>query len=107
MSKEERDYALFLEDILHAIEKIEVYTKDLSYDEFCGSSMVADAVIRNFEVIGEATKNIPKKIQERCPDVEWKEAASFRDVLIHDYFGIDLEAVWDTIEINIPLAQTR
>ncbi|MBW1759473.1 MAG: DUF86 domain-containing protein [Deltaproteobacteria bacterium] len=102
MSNKKRDYILFLEDILQAIEKIEIYIKDLSYDEFCGNSMVTDAVIRNFEVIGEATKNIPKKIKERYPDVEWKEAAGFRDVLIHDYFGIDLEAVWDTIKINIP-----
>jgi len=62
--------------------------------------MVADAVIRNFEVIGEAIKNIPKEIQEKYTSVEWKEAAGFRDVLIHDYFGIDLEAVWDTIKIN-------
>ncbi len=102
MSKEERDYTLFLVDILQAIEKIEIYTKDLSYDEFCSNSMVVDAGIRNFEVIGEAIKNIPKEIQEKYTSVEWKEAAGFRDVLIHDYFGIDLEAVWDTIKINIP-----
>lgn len=102
MSKEERDYTFFLEDILQAIEKIEIYTKDLSYDEFCSNSMVVDAVIRNFEVIGEAIKNISKEIQEKYTSVEWKEAAGFRDVLIHDYFGIDLEAIWDTIKINIP-----
>ena len=58
--------------------------------------------LRNFEVIGEAIKNISKEIQEKYTSVEWKEAAGFRDVLIHDYFGIDLEAVWDTIKINIP-----
>jgi len=85
MSKEERDYTFFLEDILQAIEKIEIYTKDLSYDEFsydefCSNSMVVDAVIRNFEVIGEAIKNIPKEIQEKYTSVEWKEAAGFRDV---------------------------
>lgn len=70
MSKEERDYNLFLEDILQAIEKIEIYTKDLSYDEFCGNSMVVDAVIRNFEVIGEAIKNIPKNTMKTAYNYE-------------------------------------
>lgn len=64
--------------------------------------MAVDAVIRNFEVIGEAVKKIPEEIKKKYADVEWKEAAGFRDVLIHDYFAIDKEAVWDTIRNNIP-----
>jgi uncharacterized protein with HEPN domain len=64
--------------------------------------MLIDAIIRNFEVIGEASKNIPKKIRDKYPDVEWKEATGFRNVLIHNYFGIDVEAVWDTLHNNIP-----
>ena len=64
--------------------------------------MLVDAVIRNFEIIGEATKKIPKSIKKKYPDVEWNEAAGFRDILIHDCFGVDLEAVWDTIKRNIP-----
>jgi len=64
--------------------------------------MAVDAVIRNFEVIGEAAKSLPAKIKRKYPYVEWKEAMGFRDVLIHDYFGIDLEAVWDTVANNIP-----
>ena len=83
-------------------EKIELYTKELSFTEFCNNDMVIDAVIRNFEVIGEATKNVPKRIKESYSDVEWKEAIGFRNVLVHGYFGIDLEAVWDTIKKNIP-----
>ena len=102
MSKKGRDYILFLEDILDAIKKVEIYTKNLSFPKFCDNNMAIDAVIRNFEVIGEATKNIPKKVKEKYSDVEWKEAAGFRDILIHDYFGIDLESVWDTIKNNIP-----
>lgn len=102
MSRRERDYILFLEDILTAIEKIEKYTKDLSLKEFCKNDMAVDAVIRNFEVIGEATRNIPAEITVKYPFVEWKEAMGFRNVLIHDYFGIDLEAVWDTIRNNVP-----
>ena len=102
MSGKGRDYILFLEDILAAIEKIEVYTRNMTYDEFRNDSMVVDAVIRNLEIIGEATKNVPKRIRTRFPELAWKEAAGFRDVLIHDYFGIDIESVWDTLRNNIP-----
>ncbi len=102
MSKQKREYLLFLKDILDSISKIEKYTKGLSFEELKNNEMVLDAVIRNFEIIGEAAKNIPKDIKGKYPDVEWKEAAGFRDVLIHDYFGIDLEAVRDTIKNNLP-----
>jgi len=102
MSEQRRDYILFIEDILTCIEKIERYTSNVSFEEFCGNDMAVDAVIRNFEIIGEAVKKIPEEIRTKYADVEWKEAAGFRDVLIHDYFGIDLEAVWDTVRNNIP-----
>lgn len=102
MSKAGRDYILFLEDIHDAVNKIERYIGNLSLEDFSADSMAIDAVIRNFEVIGEATKNIPKRIRDKYPYVEWKEAVGFRNVLIHDYFGIDTEAVWDTIKNNIP-----
>lgn len=102
MSKKGRDYILFLEDILNAIERIEEYTGDLSFEEFCNYDMAVDAVIRNLEVIGEATRNTPEKIRAKHANVEWKEAVGFRNVLIHDYFGIDLESVWDTLKKNIP-----
>jgi len=102
MSGKGRDYILFLEDILAAIEKIEVYTRNMTYDEFRNDNMVVDAVIRNLEIIGEATKNVPKRIRSKFPELAWKEAAGFRDVLIHDYFGIDVESVWDTLKNNIP-----
>lgn len=102
MSKEGRDQIVFLNDILNAIEKIEMYTNGLSFEDYCKKDMVVDAVIRNFEIIGEAVKNVPKEVKKRFLDVEWKEAAGFRDILIHDYFEIDLEAVWDTIKNNLP-----
>jgi len=63
--------------------------------------MAIDAVIRNLEVIGEAVKKIPDGIKKKYPGVEWKEAAGFRDILIHDYFRVDLKGVWDTIKNNI------
>jgi uncharacterized protein with HEPN domain len=102
MSEQRRDYILFIEDILTCIEKIERYTHNVSFEEFCGNDMAVDAVIRNFEIIGEAVKKIPEEIKNKYANVEWKEAAGFRDVLIHDYFGIDIEAVWDTVRNNIP-----
>jgi uncharacterized protein with HEPN domain len=97
-----RDYILFIEDILTCIEKIEKYISGVSFEEFCGNEMIVDAVIRNFDIIGEAVKKIPEEIKKKYTGIEWKEAAGFRDILIHDYFGIDLEAVWDTLRNNIP-----
>jgi len=102
MPKKARDYTLFLEDVLNAIEKIERYTKNLTFEKLCKNDMAIDAIVRNLEIIGEASKNVPEKIKCKYPFVEWKEAIGFRNVLIHDYFGIDLEAVWDTIKNNLP-----
>jgi len=101
MSKRRREYILYIQDILISIEKIERYTKGLNIRQLKDDEMVLDAVVRNFEIIGEAVKNVPKNIRKKYPSVEWKEAAGFRDVLIHDYFGIDVEAVKDTIKNNL------
>ena|SRR5271157_1830303 len=97
-----RDYILFLEDIISCVYKIEKYSKGKSFEEFNQDDMAVDAVIRNFEVIGEAVKNIPKDITEKYTDINWMAAARFRDILIHGYFTIDKEAVWDTIQKDIP-----
>lgn len=103
MSEKIRNYRLFIDDILEAIAKIERYTKDKTFEDFSRSEMTVDAVVRNFEIIGEAAGNIPKTFQDKYPFVEWKEMVGFRNVLIHDYFGIDIESVWDTVNKNIPL----
>jgi len=103
MSKSGRDYGLFLEDILQAINKIESYTLHLTFQDFRNNDLVIDAVIRNFEVIGEAANNIPARMRTKHPSVEWSEAIGFRNVLIHNYFGIDVESVWETIHKNLPL----
>ena len=102
MSDEKRDYSLFIDDILEAIEKVERYITGRTYEDFSGNEMAVDAVIRNFEVIGEAAKNIPEEIKKKYPDVEWKEMIGFRNVLIHEYSGIEIESVWDTLRKNIP-----
>ena len=100
MSK--RDYRLYLKDILDAIAKIENYTKDLSFKEFSKNNLVVDAVVRNFEIVGEASKNIPEELKSQYPDIPWKEMAGMRDKMIHEYFGIDLEIVWKTVKVRLP-----
>lgn len=99
----EKDYFLFIEDILNAIQKIEKYTENETYETFSTNDMAVDAVIRNFEIIGEAAGNVPKEIQEKYPYVEWKKMVGFRNVLIHNYVGIEILTVWNTIKNNIPL----
>ena len=102
-----RDYRLYLEDILEAIEKIERYLEAVSFQEFCGDAMRVDAVLRNLEIIGEATKSIPPGARISQPDVEWRKIAGLRDIVIHEYFGVDLEIIWDVVRNKLPdLQQT-
>jgi len=107
MSDKKRDYSLFLNDIVQACEKIERYTNPFDYNQFSVNEMAIDAVIRNFEVIGEAIRNIPNELKNAYPQVEWQEAVGFRNIMIHNYFGIDLEAVWETVQKNIPLLKSH
>lgn len=76
---EKRDLMLFVDDIIEAINKIEKYTKDIDHKTFINNEMIADAVIRNFEIIGEASNNKPKEIQEKYKYVEWKEIIGFKE----------------------------
>jgi uncharacterized protein with HEPN domain len=99
MSK--RDYRLLLEDILDAIEKIQSYTKDKTFDTFVSDNKTLDAVIRNIEIIGEASNRIPKNIQEKHNEIEWHKLISIRNRIIHEYFGVDYEIVWQIITQNI------
>ncbi len=97
-----RDVALYIKDILEAMDAIERFVSGMTFEEFKNDDKTSSAVIRKFEIIGEATKNIPKAIKQKHPDIPWKEMAGFRDKLIHFYFGIKYELVWDTIELEIP-----
>ena len=92
-----KDYSLYLRHILEAIASIEEYTKDLDWDGFRSSKLVQDAVIRNLEIVGEATKKLPDEFRLRYPQIPWKQIAGMRDVLIHDYFGVDVERVWGVV----------
>ncbi len=99
---EKRSYKLFISDIMDAITKIENYIEDLDYDSFAQSNMVIDAVVRNLEIIGEAARNIPNDAKERYPDIPWKRMVGLRNIVIHEYFGVDLDNVWKIIKENIP-----
>jgi len=93
-----RKIDLYLSDILDAIENIENYTSGLSYDDFISNQMCIDAVIKNLLTIGEGVKKIPAELISKHSSVDWKNIAGLRDVLVHAYFRIDNEILWDIIE---------
>ncbi len=100
MSK--RDQKLFLEDILESIGRIEEYIESMSYDDFIDDRKTIDAVVRNLEIIGEAVKNLSDEIKRKYCEVNWKGIAGMRDKLIHAYFGVDPQIVWETVKVRIP-----
>lgn len=98
-----RDFRVYLDDVLESITRIKEYTESIDEEEFLKNVPVQDAVIRRFEIIGEAVKNIPDEIKQKYPAVEWKKVAGARDIFSHEYFGVKLDRVWDTIINDLPL----
>jgi len=98
----ERDWQLFLRDINTCIERIDIYLAGLSCKDFFNDQKTMDAVMRNLEIIGEAAKKLPENIKEKYPNVEWRKLAGLRDILIHHYFGIDEDIIWDVLAKKIP-----
>ena len=96
MSK--RDIVLLLDDTLRSALKIKRYTLELDYDAFISDGKTIDAVVRNFEIIGEAANKIDPDFRQRNPEIEWTRIRGFRNRIVHDYFGIDYEIVWTIIE---------
>ena len=98
----DKDDLIFIEHILDSINKIEKYVLKISVGEFVDNELIQDAVIRNFEIIGEATKHLNENFRDKHPEVPWKKITGMRDILIHDYLGIDIYSVWDTIKKDLP-----
>jgi uncharacterized protein with HEPN domain len=97
-----RDPKLYLNDIIEAMSAIEQFVEGVDFEDFKNDDMRSSAVIRKFELIGEAAKRVPESIKQEYPDIPWKDMAGMRDRLIHFYFGIKYELVWNTIRDIIP-----
>ncbi|MGM0569046.1 MAG: HepT-like ribonuclease domain-containing protein [Elusimicrobiota bacterium] len=102
-----RDYKLSINDIIAAIDSIESFVKGMNINQLKEDDKTFSAVIQKFGVIGEAAKNVPETIKEKNPDLPWKEMGAMRNILIHAYFGIDYELVWDAIKNKIPKVKIK
>lgn len=97
-----REYILYLEDIFQSMQRIEKYLDNIDFQQFKTTYIVADAVVRNFEIIGEASKKIPTDIQEKYPEIPWRKMYGLRNLIAHEYFGIDYELIWEIATVNLP-----
>ena len=102
MKERNRNYFMYLEDINTSMDRIAEYIDGLSFDEFKKDYKTVDAVIRNFEVIGEAAKNLPLEIRSKYEEVPWDEMYLLRNKVSHEYFGIDYEIIWDVATNYLP-----
>ena len=102
MRKGERVYLDRLQDILYAVQRAESFIEGMNYDEFQADDKTAFAVVRALEIVGEAAKMIPPEVRQEWPDLPWREMAGMRDKLSHDYFGVDLRRVFETVRRDLP-----
>ncbi len=96
------DPSIYFEHILEAIEAIESYSQGLTKSDFLQSPITQDAVLRRLEIIGEAARNIPPSIKQKERSIPWDDIVAMRNILTHEYFGVDLEVVWKTVKYDLP-----
>ena len=97
-----REYKLFIQDIKECIEQIDEFVGNMTLEEFKADEKTSSAVVRKLEIIGEATKNVPKEIRQKYKELPWSDMARMRDKIIHSYFVVDYEVVWKTIKERLP-----
>lgn len=97
----ERNWRMRVEDILVCIDKIKTYTLNMTFEQFSSDDKTVDAVIRNFEIIGEAASHIPLEIQDQYPHLAWLEMRGMRNIIAHEYFGVSLSIIWHTAEYDL------
>lgn len=97
-----KDSRVYFEDMLTSIEKVKRYVGSLTFEQFAHDEMRVDAVIRNLEVMGEAARSIPPEVRERYPSIEWRKVVGLRNILIHEYSGVDIEILWDIVKAKLP-----
>jgi uncharacterized protein with HEPN domain len=100
-----KDDTVYTDHILVSIKNIIEYTKGISKKDFKKNTLIQDAVIRNFEIIGEATKKVSNDFKKVNYEIPWKEMSGMRDKLIHDYIGVDIDVIWKTIEDDLPILE--
>jgi uncharacterized protein with HEPN domain len=103
LKPDERDQILYLEHIVLSMQRVAEYISDLDFQHFKQDYKTVDAVIRNFEIIGEASNNVSEEIKLKYPQVPWKEMYRLRNRISHEYFGIDYEIIWNIVAKHLPL----
>ena len=102
-----RDELVYLRHVLDAITTVEEYLHGVTEEKFKATRLLQDGAIRQIEIIGEAVRHISKDIRKTYPEIPWQDVAGMRDKLIHDYFGVDIEKVWDTAQDDLPILKQQ
>jgi uncharacterized protein with HEPN domain len=102
-----RDETLYLRHVLDAIDTVNEYLQGVNEEKFKNTRLIQDGVIRQIEIVGEAVRHISKDLRKTYPEIPWRDVAGMRDKLIHGYFGVDIEKVWDTAKDDLPILRKQ